>query len=179
MTSPGSWVAQPAGPDRDLGDPDADHLPGHHRAPLPGARNGRVRERSPWAQPAHGCCRCSDPKRRRAAGGMWPNVLLQRCCTRRLRGTGRSLPGPAWGEQFLFHVPVSDDATLDTAGFGALVYGVVGAEFATDGDDAGFWDLRFADAKTCRWGRVFIAASRAQPSSVRRLRDEHRTRSCS
>ncbi len=65
------------------------------------------------------------------------------------------------GESWFFHAPVPADTTKDNFDFEALLHRAAGVEFACEFDHIGFWDLRFAVAKTYRQGRVFIAGDAA------------------
>ena len=65
------------------------------------------------------------------------------------------------GESWFFHAPVPAGTTKDNFDFKGLLYRVAGLEFACEFDHIGFWDLRFAVAKTYQQGRVFIAGDAA------------------
>ena len=65
------------------------------------------------------------------------------------------------GESWFFHAPVPPGTTADNYDFVQLVQGAVGTEFASEIDHIGFWELRFAIARTYRAGHVFIAGDAA------------------
>lgn len=63
--------------------------------------------------------------------------------------------------EFFFHAPVPHEAERDSFDFAGLLHEAVGAVFDTDISYVGFWDLRFAIAKTYRQGDVFVAGDAA------------------
>lgn len=66
---------------------------------------------------------------------------------------------------WFFHRPVASDTDADNVDVRALLTGAVGVDFDLEVKYLGFWDLRFAQAKTYRSERVFVAgdAGHAHP----------------
>jgi 2-polyprenyl-6-methoxyphenol hydroxylase-like FAD-dependent oxidoreductase len=64
-------------------------------------------------------------------------------------------------EQFFFHMPAPQGATLENCDFLGLMHSAAGFTFACEFDYRGFWGLRVAIAETYRVGRVFIAGDAA------------------
>jgi len=65
------------------------------------------------------------------------------------------------GTTFFFHAPVPVGTTKDNFDFASFLHQAAGAEFDIELDYVGFWDLRFAVAKSYREGRIFIAGDAA------------------
>lgn len=65
------------------------------------------------------------------------------------------------GTTWFFHAPVPQGTTRDNFDFRSYLHGAVGAEFDVEFDYIGFWDLRFAIAKSYRAGRLFLAGDAA------------------
>ena len=65
------------------------------------------------------------------------------------------------GQEFFFHAPVSNDATLKNTDFQGLLNRAAGFEFEAEFLHTGFWDLKVAVADQYRAGRVFIAGDAA------------------
>ncbi|MCZ8314931.1 FAD-dependent monooxygenase [Phreatobacter sp.] len=63
--------------------------------------------------------------------------------------------------EFFFHAPVPLSAKTGGYDFAGLVREAAGADVDVDFTYTGFWDLRFAVAKTYRAGRLFIAGDAA------------------
>ncbi|NQY60137.1 FAD-dependent monooxygenase [Cognatishimia sp.] len=68
-------------------------------------------------------------------------------------------------DDWFFHMPVPHDTTQENADIKGLLNAAIGEEFDLTVKYLGFWDLRFAQAKTYRAGRIFIAgdAGHAHP----------------
>lgn len=64
-------------------------------------------------------------------------------------------------DSFFFHAPVPDDAAVDTFDFAQLLRRAAGVEVDANLEYAGFWDLRFTQARNYRKGRVFVAGDAA------------------
>jgi 2-polyprenyl-6-methoxyphenol hydroxylase-like FAD-dependent oxidoreductase len=64
-------------------------------------------------------------------------------------------------DNWFFHAPVPVSARDGSFDFAALLQKAVGAEVDVSFDHVGFWDLRFATARSYRSGRVFIAGDAA------------------
>ena len=62
---------------------------------------------------------------------------------------------------FFFHAPVSEESTVDTFDFPALLQRAAGVPVNATLEYVGFWDLRFTQAKNYRKGRVFVAGDAA------------------
>lgn len=65
------------------------------------------------------------------------------------------------GEHWFFHAPVPSDTTEENFDFDTYLHKAVGAPFSIECDYIGFWDLRIANAKFYRKGRVLIAGDAA------------------
>ena len=65
------------------------------------------------------------------------------------------------GEEFFFHAPVPEGATVDGYDFAALLHRAAGFPFACEIEHVGLWDLRVQIATEYRSGRVFIAGDAA------------------
>lgn len=63
--------------------------------------------------------------------------------------------------RWFFHRPVDLDATREAVDLSALLKSAVGETIDVDAEYIGFWDLRFAHAKTYSKGRVFVAGDAA------------------
>ena len=57
--------------------------------------------------------------------------------------------------------PCLPDTTADNFDFEAYLHKIIGASFALEFEHIGFWDLRIAQARTYRNGRLFIAGDAA------------------
>jgi 2-polyprenyl-6-methoxyphenol hydroxylase-like FAD-dependent oxidoreductase len=64
-------------------------------------------------------------------------------------------------DNWFFHAPVPAGARDGSFDFAALLQKAVGAEIDVTFDHIGFWDLRFATARSYRSGRVLIAGDAA------------------
>ncbi|RMD92102.1 MAG: FAD-dependent oxidoreductase, partial [Alphaproteobacteria bacterium] len=58
---------------------------------------------------------------------------------------------------WFYHAPVPNGTTAENFDFRACLHETVGAPFALEFEHIGFWDLRIAQARHYRAGRVFIA----------------------
>jgi 2-polyprenyl-6-methoxyphenol hydroxylase-like FAD-dependent oxidoreductase len=64
-------------------------------------------------------------------------------------------------DNWFFHAPVPVSARDGSFNFAALLHKAVGAEIDVSFEYVGFWDLRFATARSYRSGRVLIAGDAA------------------
>ncbi|MGZ8282070.1 MAG: FAD-dependent monooxygenase [Allosphingosinicella sp.] len=64
-------------------------------------------------------------------------------------------------DNWFFHAPVPLEVSEQDLDFADLLHRAVGAQFDVDFGHIGFWDLRFAVARTYRAERVFIAGDAA------------------
>lgn len=64
-------------------------------------------------------------------------------------------------ESWFFHCPVPAETTRENTDFRELLQEAAGARFTAEIKHVGFWDLRFAVAKTYRRGRLLIAGDAA------------------